>query len=124
MVVIEQLKQTRETLDKLLALLESREADRFASHLYQSRREYRHVCERPGKGNKAVERTVLSTFQIAESLGFKVGASPMGAIVEDREANSSLFLRGNCQLAGNARKGPSEQTDAQRDHQLLGNVPA
>jgi hypothetical protein len=47
------------------------EHDRFVSHLYQSRREYRHISERPGKGNKAVERCVISTFQIAERMGFK-----------------------------------------------------
>jgi hypothetical protein len=69
--VIEQLKQTGETLDKLLALLESSEADRFAAHIYASRREFRHISERPGKGNKAVERCVISTFQVAQSLGFK-----------------------------------------------------
>jgi len=32
--VIEQLKQTQETLAKLLALLEAGEADKFAAHLY------------------------------------------------------------------------------------------
>jgi hypothetical protein len=39
--VIEQLKQTQEMLTKLLALLEAGEADKFAAHLYQARREYR-----------------------------------------------------------------------------------
>ena len=38
---------------------------------YTSPARYRHVCDRPGKGNKAVERTTISTFQIAQSLGFK-----------------------------------------------------
>lgn len=33
--------------------------------------EYRHVRERPNKGNKAVERCVISTFQVAQDLGFK-----------------------------------------------------
>ena len=66
--VIEQLQQTRETLDKLLAMLESSEHDKFVAHLYQARREYRHVSERAGK---AIERSVISTFQIAQSLGFK-----------------------------------------------------
>jgi hypothetical protein len=65
------LKQTRETIDKLLALLQASEHDKFAAHLYQARREYRHVCERAGKGNKPVERCVISTFQIAQSLGFQ-----------------------------------------------------
>ena len=69
--VIEQLKQTQETLAKLLALLEAAEADKFAAHLYQSRRQYRRTSERPNKGNKAIEREVLSSYQVAQSLGFK-----------------------------------------------------
>ncbi|HEY5707493.1 MAG TPA: hypothetical protein VIS96_18185 [Terrimicrobiaceae bacterium] len=54
-----------------MTLLESAERDRFVSHLYQSRREYRLVCERPGKGTKQIERCLISTFQIAERMGFK-----------------------------------------------------
>ena len=34
-------------------------------------REFRSVCERAGKSGKAIERCVISTFQIAESIGFK-----------------------------------------------------
>ena len=62
------------TTDSLLALLQSRtavERDRFVSHLYQSRREYRRTCETAGKSGKQIERCVISTFQIAESMGFK-----------------------------------------------------
>jgi hypothetical protein len=72
-VLIAQIQQARETLEKLLALLQSApvERDRFVSHLYQARREYRLVCERAGKGGKQIERCVISTFQIAESMGFK-----------------------------------------------------
>ena len=68
--VVEQLKQTQETLAKLLALLEASEGDKFAAHLYQARREFRHISERPGKGNKSIERSVLSSYQLAQSLGF------------------------------------------------------
>ena len=32
---------------------------------------YRLVCERPNKGNKAIEREVIASYQIAQSLGFK-----------------------------------------------------
>jgi hypothetical protein len=39
--VIEQLKQAREILDKLLSLLEAGEADKFAAHLCRFRRDYR-----------------------------------------------------------------------------------
>ena len=65
--VVEQLKQTQQMLAKLLALLESGEADQFATHVYQSRRQYRRVSERPGKGTKAIEREVISSYQIAQS---------------------------------------------------------
>jgi hypothetical protein len=68
--VIEQLKQTQEILVKLLALLEASEADKFAAHLYHSRRQYRRTSERPNKGNKAIEREVISSYQVAQSLGF------------------------------------------------------
>jgi hypothetical protein len=47
------------------------EHDKFAAHLYRSRREYRSVCQRAGKSGKQIERCVISSFQIAESLGFK-----------------------------------------------------
>jgi hypothetical protein len=47
------------------------ERDRFVSHLYQSRKEYRRTCETVGKSGKQIERRVIATFQVAESLGFK-----------------------------------------------------
>ena len=68
---IEKLTTVQKTVGELLAQLEASEYDKFAAHLYQSRREYRHVCERAGKGNKAIERCVTATFQIAQSMGFK-----------------------------------------------------
>jgi hypothetical protein len=68
--VIEQIKATQETLSKLLALLESSEADKFVAHPYQARKHYRLICERP-KGNKAIEREIIANFQIAQSLGLK-----------------------------------------------------
>jgi hypothetical protein len=68
--VIEQLKATQETISKLLALLESSEADKFVAHLYQARKNFRLTCERPNKGNKAIERNLIASYQIAQSLGF------------------------------------------------------
>jgi hypothetical protein len=47
------------------------ERDRFVSHLYQSQREYGRTCETVGKSGKEIERCVISSFQIAESMGFK-----------------------------------------------------
>jgi len=71
-VLIEQIEEARKALERLLALLQSTpvERDRFVSHLYQSRKDWL-VCERAGKGGKQIERCVISTFQIAESMGFK-----------------------------------------------------
>jgi uncharacterized protein YhaN len=68
---IEKLTEVQKTVEQLLAQLQVSEHDKFVAHLYHSRREYRHVCERPDKGNKQIERCVISTFQIAQSLGFK-----------------------------------------------------
>ena len=65
--VIEQLKATREMLTKLQAS----EHDKFATHLYRSRREFRSTCDRVGKSGKPIERCVISTFQVAGSMGFK-----------------------------------------------------
>jgi hypothetical protein len=68
---IEKLTEVRQTVEQLLAQLQASEHDKFAAHLYQSRREYRSVCQRAGKGGKQIERCVTSTFQVAESMGFK-----------------------------------------------------
>jgi hypothetical protein len=71
--LIDQIQQTRAVLEKLLTLLESvpAERDRFVSHLYQSRREFRRTCETAGKSGKQIERCVIASFRIAESTGFK-----------------------------------------------------
>ena len=63
--LIDQIQQARETLEKLLTLLQSApvERDRFVSHLYQSRREYRRTCETAGKSGKQIERCVIASFQ-------------------------------------------------------------
>ena len=44
--------------------------EKFAANVYQSRRHYRRTCERPNKGDKAIERTFISSYQFAQSLGF------------------------------------------------------
>ena len=58
-------------LCRLLAQLQASEHDKFAAHLYRSRREYRSACQRAGKSGKQIERCVIWTFQVAESMGFK-----------------------------------------------------
>jgi hypothetical protein len=67
---IEKLTEVQRTVEQLLAHLQSSEADKFTAHLYQARKQYRLVCERPNKGNKAIEREIISSYQVAQSLGF------------------------------------------------------
>ena len=67
---IAKLTEIQENAGHLLSQLQASEHDKFAAHLYRSRREYRSVCERAGKSEKQIERCVISTFQVAERLGF------------------------------------------------------
>ena len=53
---IEKLTEVRRMVDHLLAQLQASDHERFVAHLYQARKQYRRVCERPNKGNKAIER--------------------------------------------------------------------
>lgn len=78
--MIEQLKRTQEILAKIAALLQADEADTFAAHLYQSRRQYRCTGNRPFKSKNAIRRIVLSTYQVAHSLGFNGHFSHLGAL--------------------------------------------
>ena len=73
--LINQIQEATEILDKLSTLLQSAlvERDRFVTHLYQSRREYRRTCETAGKSGKQIERCVIASFRVAESMGFKGG---------------------------------------------------
>jgi hypothetical protein len=66
------------------------ESDKFAAHLYQARRQYRRISERPNKGNKAIEREVLSSYQIAQSLGFNGRLSRLGALAADSRVTMEL----------------------------------
>ena len=54
--LIERIEEARTVLERLLTLLKSAppEPDRFVSHLYQSRREYRRACETAGKSGKQI----------------------------------------------------------------------
>jgi hypothetical protein len=78
------------------------EADKFAAHVYQSRRQYRRTSERPNKGNKAIEREILSSYQIAHSLGFNGDFRRLGALAADsrvkalctREAQGTFHKEG------------------------------
>ena len=68
---IEKLTEIQRTVERLLAQLQASEHDAFAAHLYQSRREYRSACDHSGKSGKQIERCLISTFKVAESIGFK-----------------------------------------------------
>ena len=67
---IETLTEVQQPVGQLLTQLQASEADKFVAHLYQARKHYRIVCDRPNKGNKAIEREVISSYQVAQSLGF------------------------------------------------------
>ena len=68
---IARLTEIQESAGQLLSQVQASEHDAFAAHLYRSRREFRSACKRSGKSGKAIERYVISTFRIAESMGFK-----------------------------------------------------
>jgi hypothetical protein len=68
---IEKLTEIQRTVEQLLTQLKTSEHDAFATHLYRSRREYRSACDHSGKSGKQIERCLISTFKIAESIGFK-----------------------------------------------------
>jgi hypothetical protein len=68
---VAKLTEIQESVGQLLSQLQSSEHDAFAAHLYRSRREFRSACQHAGKSGKQIERCVISSFQIAESMGFK-----------------------------------------------------
>ena len=79
--VVAQIKAAQQTLERLLALLESSEQDRFASHIYHSRRDYPQACDSAGKSGKQIERSLIATFRAAESLGFKGDFRQLGHLM-------------------------------------------
>ena len=68
--VIEQLKATQSDAQQAAGAVT---IQKFVAHPYQARKQYRLVCERPNKGNKAIEREVISSYQVAQSLKFNGG---------------------------------------------------
>ena len=98
---IERLTEVRRTTEQLLAELQASEHDKFAAHLYRSRREYRSACERAGKGGKNIERCVISTFRFAKAwdskASFATGRNFCGLVTRKahllEERPTSLFVR-------------------------------
>ena len=68
--VVAQIKAAQQTLERLLALLESSEQDRFALYLPVSPRLPTSLRQR-GNSGKQIEGSLIATFRAAESLGFK-----------------------------------------------------
>jgi hypothetical protein len=68
---ITKLAEIQENAGQLLSQLQASENDKFAAHLYRARREYRSACDSSGKSGKQIERCLISTFKVAESIGFK-----------------------------------------------------
>jgi hypothetical protein len=73
--------------------LQTSEHAAFAVHLYRSRREFRSACQRAGKSGKQIERCVISTFQVAEGMGFgAISVSGSICCASAIENCGSLFL--------------------------------
>jgi hypothetical protein len=68
--LIAKLNEIQQNVGQLLANF-SRASMNPLLLTYQSRREFRSACQRAGKSGKQIERCVISTFQVAESMGFK-----------------------------------------------------
>jgi hypothetical protein len=69
--LIAKISEIQRTAEQLLVQLQASEYDAFAAHLYRARREYRSACDSSGKSGKQIERCLISTFKVAESIGFK-----------------------------------------------------
>jgi hypothetical protein len=68
---IAKFTEIQQNVGQLLAQLQASEHDKFSAHLYRSRREFHSACDHAGKSGKQIERCVISTFRVAESMGFK-----------------------------------------------------
>jgi hypothetical protein len=68
---IEELTQVQQTVEQLLSELQASEHDKIRGSSLSVTKGYRSACDRSGKGGKQIERCVISTFQVAECLGFK-----------------------------------------------------
>ena len=69
--LIAKISEIQRTAEQLLVQLQASEYDAFAAHLYRARREYRSTCDSSGKSGKPIERCLISTYKVAESMGFK-----------------------------------------------------
>jgi hypothetical protein len=70
--LIQQIEEAKTVLEKLLALLQSvpLEPDRFVSHSINPGGSIGRTCENAGKSGKQIERSIISSFRVPESMGF------------------------------------------------------
>ena len=69
--LIAKLTEIQRTVEQLLAQLQASEHDAFAAHLYRSAGNTGQPAISAGKSGKQIERCLISTFRVAESMGFK-----------------------------------------------------
>ena len=109
--IIEKLTEVQQTVAQLLAQLQASEAKKLVMHLYQARKQYRLVCERPNKGNTAIEREIISSYQLAQSLGFKGDFRAWEHLVRihecELESNDQHDRSSVCRTAGEFLSGDS-----------------
>jgi hypothetical protein len=80
---------------QLLDQLQASEADKFVAHLYQARKQCQLLCERPNKGNKAIEREVIASHPVAQSFGFR-GDFELGSTCWARRLTTLFRCETNC----------------------------
>lgn len=74
---LESLAMDLRTLaDRLMSNVEAAKAyaDPFAAHYFVARKAYRIACETAGKSGSRIERALLSSYQMAMTLGYKGSA--------------------------------------------------
>jgi hypothetical protein len=70
--LIDQIQQASDTLEKLLTLLQSTPVERAIcfSSLSSEKGVPVSACDSSGKSGKQIERCLISSFQVAEGMGF------------------------------------------------------
>jgi hypothetical protein len=69
--VIEQLKAAQETLNKFWRSLNRARQTNLLRTSTRRESSIGQPAERPNKGNKAIEREIIASFQVAQSFGFR-----------------------------------------------------
>ena len=100
---------------QLLAQLQASEQDKFAAHLYQSRRQHRRACERPDKATR------LSSARLSQATkSRRAWASP--ATFAPGNTCSTLSPRRPLRPSGTHSLSPTEDASARREPAKSGNL--